>query len=340
MKSTPATSGKSAAAGDGDQATLDVRNADLVKLLTSYMDRNGLQNNTRDRAIIGKHLSYKDGTAVYRYLAAKPEGDLVKFEQRLAAFLDNELRLEGGGDLVDDPHSFILHSMFAFLDQVRKCGDIGIAHGPAGTGKSCAVRIYTAQHKQTTVSIHLWKWTGGKGALVNELVKSTGISVSKNQCPEPLLARWFKDHGAMLILDNAQRMTPSARDWLRDFLDFTGIPMALVGNPIIETQFRRVDQHARVVGLRRDVSIDLFDADSSHNSAKATVKHLLKLHLPEGAQDAAVTSKALKLLTTAKSGACGALRMHCKLARLMLQGGKITSPANAFDLAATQLIAA
>lgn len=320
--------------------TPDVRNADLVQQLTSYMLRKGMQNNTRDRAILGKMLSYKDGTAVYRYLAGKPEGDLAKFEKRLAAFLDNELRLEGGGELVDDPDSFILSSMFTFLEQVRRCGDIGIAHGPAGTGKSCAVKLYTAKHKKTTVSIHLWKWTGGKGALVNELVKHTGVNVAKNECAEPWLARWFKDNGAMLILDNAQRMTPSARDWLRDFLDFTGIPMALVGNPIIETQFSRVDQHKRVVGLRRDVSVDLFAAESEHNTAKATVQHLLKLHLPEGVHDAAVESKALKLLTKEQSGACGAVRMHCKLARLMLQGGKVATPAKAFDLASTQLIAA
>jgi DNA transposition AAA+ family ATPase len=340
MKPTLATSGKSAAAGDDDQARIDLRNAELVHQLAAYMDRNGLLNNTRDRGILGKRLSYADGTAVYRYLAGKPEGDLAKFEKRLAAFLDNELRLGGGGELVDDPSSFILHSMFAFLDQVRKCGDIGIAHAPAGTGKSCAVKLYTAQHKKTTVSIHLWKWTGGKSALVTELVKSTGLSVTKNQCAEPLLARWFKDHGAMLILDNAQRMTPSARDWLRDFLDFTGIPIALVGNPIIERQLARVDQHKRVVGLRRDVSLDLYDAESKHNSAKTTVKHLLKLHLPEGEHDAAVTSKALKLLTQEQSGACGAVRMHCKLARLMLQGGKVTTPAKAFELASTQLITA
>jgi hypothetical protein len=53
-----------------------------------------------------------------------------------------------------------------------------------------------------------------------------------------------------------------------------------------------------------------------------------------------VTSKALKLLTQEQSGACGAVRMHCKLARLMLQGGKVTTPAKAFELASTQLITA
>ncbi len=340
MKPTPPTSGKSAAAGDDDQAQIDVRNAALVHQLKDYMSRTGLADNTRDRALLGQRLSYADGTAVYRYLAGKPEGNIVRFEQRLEAFLDNELRLDGGGDLIADPSSFILHSMFGFLDQVRKCGDIGIAHAPAGTGKSCAVRLYTAANKTTTVSIHLWKWTGGKSALVNELLKATGVGVSSGQCAEAALARCFRDRGAMMVLDNAQRMTPSARDWLRDFLDFTGVPIALVGNPIIEHQFSRVDQHKRVVGLRRDVSLDLLTSGSKRNSAKTTVQHLLKIHLPEGSQNADVTSRALTLLTKVSSGACGAVRMHCKLARLMLLGGKVTDPAKAFDLAATQLIAA
>ena len=335
---------KSLAANDPEQAALDVqhdqRNPELVHALQAYMERNNLDNNTRDRLKVARNLGYKDGTAVYRYLAAKPEGDVAKFELRLASFLSNELRIEGGGDLIDDTHSFIIPSMFAFLNQVRSAGHIGVAHGPAGTGKTCAARLYTAKHKSNTLYAHVWCWTAGKSDLARELATRAGLVLKKNETHEAALRRHFQDapKGMMFVLDNAQRLTPKARDWLADFLDFTGVPIALVGNPEIEQQWARCDQHKRRVGLRRDVSIDLFDPKSEHNTSARTVHYLIQRHLPEAAHTPEVHDKALSLLNQRGSGACGAVVMHARLARLMLAGGKVKDPSRAFDLAKTQLI--
>lgn len=319
----------------------DPRNPELVARLQGYMARQGLKDNTQDRAILGKQLGYGDGTAVYRYLAGKPEGDLAKFESRLTAFLDNELRLEGGGALVTSDDAFINPSMFAFLNQVRKHCRIGVAHGPAGIGKSCACRAYTAAHKSTTLYVHVWSWASGKGGLARELAKFAGVK-AKGEAVEIALARHFKDRQIMLILDNAQRLTNSARNWLADFFDFTGTPIALVGNPEIEAQWSRIDQHTRRIGLRRDVSVDLFDSKPERNTAKATATHLLRQHLPEAQGNTAATRKVLELLTRKGSGACGAVVSHASLARMMLTapGSQITDPAQALDLAATQLLSA
>lgn len=343
MKSTLETSGKSAAAHDEHQAGLDAqhdpRNAALVARLKTHMRTRGLDvQSTRHRTIIGHELGYKDQTAVYRYLTGKwTLGDLDKFETRLAAHLENEMRIEGGAELVDDPHSFILPSMFAFLNQVRACGHVGVAHGPAGTGKTCATRLYVSKHKNNTLYLHLYTWTRRQGSIVQRLLKAVGINkIERGECADERLARHLQEHGMMLVIDNAQRLTRHARDWLRDLLDRTGIPIALVGNQEIVRQWAACDQHRRVVGLNRDVSLDLFDQNEAHNTSAATVQHLLKRHFPEA--NAAVKKEALKLLTKEDSGAAGAVVMHAKLARLMIQGGKITDPAEAFRLASTQLI--
>lgn len=338
MKSTPEPSGKSAAAHDEHQSALDARNAALVARLNSHMRSRGLDpHSTRHRTIIGHELGYKDQTAVYRYLTGKwTLGDLDKFETRLAAHLENEMRIEGGAELVDDPDSFILPSMFAFLNQVRACGHIGVAHGPAGTGKTCACRLYASKHKSNTLYLHLFTWTRRQGSIVQRLLKACGLKVERGACPEEVLARHLQEHGMMLIIDNAMRLTRHARDWLRDLLDRTGIPIALVGNPEIVRQWAACDQHKRVVGLKRDVSLDLYDDNHAHNTSEKTVQHLLKRHFPEA--NAAVKKEALKLLTKEDSGAAGAVVMHAKLARLMIQGGKISDPAEAFRLASTQLI--
>lgn len=329
MSTTLATSGDN---------TQDPRNPELVTQLKAYMIRTGLQDNTRDRANIGKSLGYGDGTAVYRYLAGKPEGDLVRFETRLASFLDNELRIEGGGALVTDPDAFIMPSMFSFFNTVRDHGRIGVAKGDAGIGKSCACRAYTSQHKSNTLYIHVWAWAAGKKALASELVRYSGVNIGKRETPEAALARYCRDNKTMIILDNAQRLTASARNWLADFYDYCGVAIALVGNPEIETQWAKVDQHHRRVGLRRDVSIDLFDSNPAMNTAKATADHLIRLHLPEGQGNPAVKKRVMEILTTRGSGACGAVVSHASLAHLMINKAPDIDPLKALTLASSQLI--
>jgi AAA domain len=339
--------GKSAAAHDSQQAALDAQqarpNPELVSRLKAHMASRGLdESKIKHRAIIGTDLGYADQTPVYRFLNDKwTLGDLGKFETRLVAFLENEMRIEGGAELINDPASFVLPSMFAFLNQVRACGNIGVAHGPAGIGKTCACRIYAAQNKQTTLYLHLVTWKRRQSAIVQSLLKAAGLKAGRGDCKEELLARHLRDNSMMLVLDNAQRLTRHSRDWLRDLLDDYGVPIALIGNPEIIAQWAAVDQHKRVVGLKRDVSVDLFEPGESGQlipgeTAEATVHHLLKRHFPEGSMTC--KSEALKLLTHPGSGAAGALVMHARLASLMLKGGRITDSREAFRLAKTQLI--
>lgn len=340
------THGKATAAHDTAQAALDAqqdkRNPDLVERLKAHFAARGLdETSIKHRSIIGGDLGYADQTAVYRYLNNKwTLGDLEKFETRLVAHLENEMRLDGGAQLITDPAAFVHPSMFAFLNQVRACGNIGVAYAPGGVGKTCASRLYAAQHKSNTLYLHLVTWKRRQSIIVQSLLKAAGIKVDRGACKEEVLARYLQEKGMMLMLDNAQRLTRHSRDWLRDLLDNTGIPIALIGNPEIIKQWAACDQHKRVVGLKRDVSVDLFESDGEKiipgETSEATVDHLLKLHFPKS--NAAVKRQALTLLTRENSGAAGAVAMHARLADLMLKGGKVTDPAEAFRLASTQLI--
>jgi len=347
MKTAHPEHGKAAAAHDTTQAALDAQqarpNPDLVARLKAHMRSRGLdETKIKHRAIIGTDLGYSDQTAVYRYLNDKwTLGDLAKFETRLVSHLENEMRIDGGAELINDPASFVLPSMFAFLNQVRACGHIGVAHGPAGIGKTCACRLYAAQNKKNTLYLHLVTWKRRQSSIVTSLIKAAGLKVNRGECKEEVLARHLRDNGMMLVLDNAQRLTRYSRDWLRDLLDDSGIPIALIGNPEIIEQWRKCDQHRRVVGLKRDVSVDLIEHGEDGQpipgeTAEATVHHLLKRHFPQGSM--AVKKEALEILTRPESGAAGAVVMHACLADLMLKGGKITDAREAFRLASTQLI--
>jgi type II secretory pathway predicted ATPase ExeA len=141
------------------------------------------------------------------------------------------------------------------------------------------------------------------------------------------------DSQRLLIIDNAHRLTESARRWLADFWEETRLPIALVGNPEIEQQWQRNDQHGSRVGLHRDITLDLV---KKATTTKATARHLLHLHLPAAQDDQTVLADAAQLLS--EFGSCRAVVMRSNLANRILAGGKITSPTEAWQLAKTQLI--
>jgi DNA transposition AAA+ family ATPase len=320
----------------------DPRDGELLASFHAYFRRHNLRtDNGTDRATVGRRLSYADGTAVYRYLNIEKwaGGTLEKFEKRLAAFLNNELRLLGGGDLVNDSKSFVIPSVFAFLNHARRGRMISVGHGEAGAGKTCACLLYAAQHRSNTVYHHVWEWTSGKGALTAELVKLLEIEPRAKESPAQALARHLRDRDMMLVLDNAHELKFSSRKFLADLADFSGVPIALIGNVEIIAQWARVPQHKRRALLKRDVTLDLYDDNAKKNTAEATLGHLMERHLPDLADNAAVRREMMKILQTKRSGACGSVVAHAHHTRLMLAGG-ITDPLKAFQSAQTQLLEA
>lgn len=342
-KSTPAN-GKAAAAGDPETAARDaecaarkdLRDPQLVQRLRDYQQRHQLTDSTKDQETLARRMG-SSSTYVYRYLAGTFLGDLGKFEARVRDFLDGEvLTVDGNQELVAE--DFVIPSMFAFLRQVQSHGYIGVGHGPAGRGKTCAARLYAAKHRATCVYLHAYQWTGGRHGLTADLAATARIKTAKGEPIDQALIRTFAGSGRLVIIDNAQRLSEGARRWLADFYDATRTPIALIGNPEIERQWQRNDQHGSRVGLHRDVTVDLVDKTAGRNTAERTAAHLLRLHLPEAATVPQVRQEAAAILARPGSGACRAVVMRARLARTMLDGGRITDPAKAFHLAETQLI--
>lgn len=318
----------------------DPRNAELLSSFLAYFRRHSLRtDNGTDRATVGRRLNYADGTAVYRYLNIEKwsGGNLAKFEKRLAAFLDNELRLLGGGDLVDDHKSFVIPSVFAFLNHARRGKMISIGHGEAGAGKSCACLLYAAANRSTTVYLHVWEWTSGKGALTAELLKLLEIEPRSSESAAQALARHLRDHEMLLILDDAHALHFSARKFLANLAEYSGVPIALIGNSEIIDQWARVPQHKRRALLKCDVTLDLYDSDTKYNTAEATLNYLMERHLPDLAGNEAVRKEMMRILKTKRSGACGSVVAHAHHTRLMMAGG-IKDPLKAFQSAQTRLL--
>ncbi|GGC97784.1 ATP-binding protein [Tersicoccus solisilvae] len=141
------------------------------------------------------------------------------------------------------------HRRFAeFADAVRKQNTIGVCFGPAGVGKTLSARryahwdsigpfiarwaarseddtkIYAAAHRARTV-FYTPEVSATMRALQDDL----------RHGPNPSLLE-------LIIIDESERLTGNAVEWLRDQYDRTGIAMILIGMPGIEKQFSHYPQ--------------------------------------------------------------------------------------------------
>jgi len=320
--------GKAAAANDPETAANDaarvmLRTEGTFDRLQSYQTRNKLSDQQ-----LGNRLG-SNGTYVSRYRNNKFIGDLNEFEGRIEQLLAREELMEGDeGKLCEK--GFCVQPVADFLDLVRNQRMMSVGHGPAGRGKSKACQLYTAKNKGT-IYLHVNAWATGRDRVIDDIARIAGVRRAKcDKSMTDALLRVLRDSDRLLIIDNAQRLTESGRKWLADFHDATRLGIALVGNPEIEDQFLRNDQHASRLGRCVDIT-DITDT-------KTTVLHLIKSYLPEAEDDKATQSEALTILRQADGGAARALKMHLRLATKIREGSPQTTPAEAVRLARTQLV--
>jgi len=118
-------------------------------------------------------------------------------------------------------------------------------------------------------------------------------------------------------------MTASARQWIFDFHDATGCPIALVGNPEVLSAIRENDQQFSRIGLRTEVKGD---------KASADVDRLISIHWPAAAES--LNGAAIKVIK--ERGHLRALKKQLLLARDI--SPTFDSPLEAFQAAHTKLV--
>lgn len=327
MKIPTIAPGKAAAANDLETAELDAkispRTEGTFLSLAAYQQRHRLSDEQ-----LGKRLG-SNGTYVSRYRNNKFLGKIEDFEASIEQLLSREELMEGDeGKLCE--HGFCVQPVTDFLELVRNQRMMSVGHGPAGRGKSKACQLYASKHKGT-IYLHVNAWATGRDRVIDDIARIAGVRRAKSdKTMTDALLRILRDSDRLLIIDNAQRLTESGRKWLADFHDATRIGIALVGNPEIEDQFLRNDQHASRLGRCVDVT--------TISDTKTTVLHLLKSYLPEALNDKATQAEALDILRLQDGGAARAVKMHLRLAVKIREGSPQTALSEAVKLARTQLV--
>lgn len=244
-------------------------NRDIQARFLAYRDRTDKPNKA-----LGRELGFPDGTVVSKYLNSN--GDLdrnpVDIERKIVDLLaarDREILVSG-----HTVNTSVITRAANFFTDVERSKTVGVLHGPAGIGKSVAVATYAAEHPRCVVITANAAQCDARG--VQQLLwAQSDHGIKPSQSRWEFLVSKFRGSGRLLIVDNAQRLDGTGRDYLFDFRDATGLPIALVGNPCILQRVAGSDQqHSRTmketeVKLDRlaAVSREIVDAHTTHGAA-------------------------------------------------------------------------
>ncbi|ASV84961.1 AAA domain protein [Ochrobactrum quorumnocens] len=206
------------------------------------------------------------------------------------------------------------HRRFSeFADAVRKHRYIGVCHGPAGVGKTLSARRYARWDVAQTL-LNEWGpreesdakvyaalarsrsvfYTPTVGATLGELRKDlprllsrVDICVDQHVSPPGCSPSHRRpSHVELIIVDEAERLSTTALEYLRDMFDREGVGLILIGMPGIQMRpqlYSRVgfahayrplqDEELTFVLTRRwrQLGLNLDDADFTDTKAIATI---------------------------------------------------------------------
>jgi len=216
--------------------------------LAGYRDTNNLSHSQ-----LGRELGMSS-SQVSRYLSDKFEGDVDAFEAKA----EDILRTAPIRKLVECEtfETGVTKAIAGSINLILKTNDFGVIHGPAGIGKSIAAARYQADNA-TAILVTLSHGCRDAKFIQKTIfgrVKSRAFAASGMNRAEWIIAR-LKGSNRLILLDNGQRLTIAAREYLFDLHDETRCPVVLFGNPEIIDQIKHNDQQFSRIGLCPEIKL-------------------------------------------------------------------------------------
>jgi DNA transposition AAA+ family ATPase len=186
------------------------------------------------------------GATLSGFMRGSYPGDM----HEIAGKITNYLARQEARSMVPQEPDFVETSIAAEVETVAEFAHnhnkIGLVYGDAGIGKTLALTQYAAAHPDVIFLRANVKFKSAR-AIENAIAEKIG----KHDVIQAL-----KGTGRLLIIDEAQRLTYSALETLRDIHEEAGIGIVLSGNKSIYDQMRGkkgelFDQLFSRVGIRR-----------------------------------------------------------------------------------------
>lgn len=113
-------------------------------------------------------------------------------------------------------------------------------YGPAGRGKTDTARFFAAQEGWTYVRARRG-WLQSELWMLQDIcfeLKVDPVPKRKKPAFEAILEK-LSSTAATMIIDEADKMTQNLLEWIRDIVDLTGAPVALIGEKLLKYKMER-----------------------------------------------------------------------------------------------------
>ena len=192
------------------------------------------ENPNWSNRVIGNRLP-ASGSVVSEWLndaGNKYSGDMAKLEARARELQRNVLTRRATG--IETVPKGIYAEIRGALEYIRNTGGAGAIYAESGEGKTRSLELYLRDNP-ACVLFHVRSWTRDMGSIVGALMQTVGTrGYSTRTKREEFLLTKLRGSQRLLVVDDAHKLTAPALQWLYDFADESGCPLALVGTPDLE----------------------------------------------------------------------------------------------------------
>lgn len=186
-------------------------------------------------------------TFLSKYIGDKLDRQVDNFEIRCRDMLKGHReRIAFGSEIFE---SSVTRKIGDAFNLMRETGQIGLATGPAGHGKTSGIRRFLTKNP-SAVLLTLNESTGTASKLESIIFSKIDSQSWDGRTPRfEYLKERFADSGRMILIDNWQRLKSCGRNWLFDFHDETNSPIGGIGHSEALGPINANDQHSRRLGI-------------------------------------------------------------------------------------------
>ncbi len=153
-----------------------------------------------------------------------------KIRNALKGYFKTRGQQEGAIELPELAATTIYEEVTAVVEYAHRQRDIGVLYGPAGIGKTTALRAYQEITPQT-LYITANQTLSGSRAILEEILQQLGKpEAGSARRMMQTIVNTLKDSGRLLIIDEAQHLSLRALETVRAIYDECGIAVILAGN--------------------------------------------------------------------------------------------------------------
>jgi DNA transposition AAA+ family ATPase len=207
---------------------------DLINALQIYRGENLLS--LRE---IADQLGYSDAT-LSTTLAGKYTGDQAGVLKKIREWLMPKIRPEQ----IDVVRTETFEALINYFEDAFATHAIYSITGKSGFGKTVAGKYFALTHLRAYLV--RGRVAMGPKALLEEIIKITRIRTAKGRTVYHMqneIIDWFKARSALLIVDEADKLSIPALDSLREIYDEVPTGLVLIGEPSLESKLLTPDRN-------------------------------------------------------------------------------------------------